>query len=39
MLGAVSSRYETSGQLASLLSQSFDFRLDRSFIDDFEKKM
>ncbi|NRT11839.1 pitrilysin family protein [Flavobacterium sp. 14A] len=31
--------YETSGQLASLLSQMFWYKLDRSFIDDFEKNV
>lgn len=31
--------YETSGQLASLLSQMFWYNFDRSFIDNFEKNV
>lgn len=31
--------YETSGQLASLLSQMFWYKFDRSFIDNFEKNV
>jgi predicted Zn-dependent peptidase len=32
-------RYETTGQLSSLLSQMFWYNFDKSFIDNFEKNV